>query len=188
MSVAAFLDANVLYPATLRSVIMELALAGAFRPLWSERVHDEWTNALQRDRPDLSPDKIQRTLSLMLAHVEEAMVAGYEHLIDALTLPDPDDRHVLAAAMRGGASMIVTANVRDFPATALVPHNILAVTPDDFVSGLLADEPRAVLDGLRADRASLKHPPMTTGEYLASLERAGLIETVAILRTVVDQL
>lgn len=188
MSVAAFLDANVLYPATLRSVMMELALAGAFRPLWSERVHDEWTNALQRDRPDLSPDKIQRTRALMLAHVEDAMVTGYEHLIDTVTLPDTDDRHVLAAAIHGGAPTIVTANVIDFPATVLVAHDIIAVTPDDFLCGLLAENPDAVLEALRADRASLKNPPMTIETYLAALERVGLIETVAILRTLGEPL
>lgn len=188
MSVAAFLDANVLYPATLRSVMMELALAGAFRPLWSERVHDEWANALQRDRPDLSTDKIARTRALMLAHVDDAMVMGFEHLIDTLTLPDPDDRHVLAAAIHGGASIIVTANTKDFPATALVAHDIMALPPDEFLCGLITEDPTLVLDALRADRASLKHPPMTIETYLAALERAGLAETVMILRALGEPL
>jgi predicted nucleic acid-binding protein len=183
VSFPAFLDANVLYPAMLRSVMMELALADAFQPLWSERVHDEWTNALLRDRPDLSADKIQRTRALMQAHVEDAMVSGFEHLIDTLTLPDPDDRHVLAAAIHGGANTIVTANVKDFPATALVAHDIIAVTPDDFLTRLLADKPDAVLDALRTDRASLKHPPISADDYLAALKRVGLTETVAILKT-----
>lgn len=182
MSRGAFLDANVLYPATLRSVMMEMALAGAFRPLWTERVHDEWTAALARDRPDLSPDRIARTRALMLAHVDEAMVTGYEPLMDTLTLPDPQDRHVLAAAIHGGADIIVTANIRDFPATALVPHDIIALPPDDFICGLIADDPQTVIDALTADRASLKHPPMTAETYLATLERAGLVETVGILR------
>jgi len=155
VSVAAFLDANVLYPATLRSVLMELALAGVFRPLWTERVHDEWTRSLQRDRPDLSPDRIARTRTLMLAHVEDAMVTGYEHLIDTLTLPDPDDRHVLAVAIYGQAGMIVTANVKDFPATALVEHDIIALPPDEFLCGLLADDTQAVIAAFAADRASL---------------------------------
>ena len=183
MTVAAFLDANVLYPATLRSVLMELALAGAYRPLWTDRIHDEWTRSLQRDRPDLSADRIARTRALMLAHVDDAMVTGYEPLIDTITLPDPDDRHVLAAAIHGGAAMIVTANVKDFPATALVPHDIIALLPDDFLCRLLADDPQSVLAALAADRASLRNPPMTTETYLAALDRAGLVETCAILRT-----
>src|SRR5690606_28776707 len=132
-------------PSARRSVMMELALAGCFRPLWSARVHDEWTAALARDRPDLAPEKIARVLALMLAHIEDALVEGYEPLIAALSLPDPDDRHVLAAAIHGQAEIIVTANVRDFPATALVPHDIVAMAPDDFLGLLLADDPDAVI-------------------------------------------
>ena len=188
MTVAAFLDANVLYPATLRSVLMEMALAGAFQPLWTERVHDEWTRSLARDRPDLSADRIARTRALMLAHVDDAMVMDYEHLIDTITLPDPDDRHVLAAAIHARAAMIVTANVKDFPATALVAHDIMAIPPDDFLCGLLADDPQPVLEALAADRASLRNPPMTAETYLAALEHAGLIETCKILRTLGDPL
>lgn len=167
---------------------MELALASVFRPLWTERVHDEWTRSLQRDRPDLSSDRIARTRALMLAHVEDAMVTGYEDLIDTLTLPDPDDRHVLSAAIHGQAAMIVTANVKDFPATALVAHDIIALPPDEFLCGLLADDPPAAIAAFAADRASLKHPPITTDTYLAALERAGLVETVAILRTIGGEL
>ena len=188
MTVAAFLDANVLYPATLRSVLMELALAGAFRPLWTERVHDEWTRSLARDRPDLSADRIARTRALMLAYVDDAMVTGYEPLIETIALPDPDDRHVLAAAIHANAAMIVTANVKDFPATALVAHDIMAIPPDDFICGLLAEDSQMVIAALSADRASLKNPPMTTETYLAALERAGLVETVVVLRTLGDQL
>jgi predicted nucleic acid-binding protein len=188
VTVIAFLDANVLYPATLRSVLMELALAGAFRSLWTERVHEEWTRSLQRDRPDLSADRIARTRALMLAHVEDAMVTGYEHLIEKITLPDPDDCHVLAAAIHGGALIIVTANVKDFPTSVLAPHGIIARPPDDFVCGLLTDDPGAVLAALAADRATLRNPPTTTATYLATLERAGLAEMVAILRALDDPL
>ena len=182
MSPAAFLDANVLYPAALRGVLMELALAGAFRPMWSGRVHDEWTVALARDRPDLAPDKIARVRALMVAQIEDAMVHGYEPLIGMLTLPDPGDRHVLTAAIHGGASVIVTANLRDFPRTALTPHNIAAMTPDDFLVMLIASDPDTVIAALAADRASLKNPPTSTKDYLVALERAGLAELTHILR------
>ena len=141
-----------------------------------------------RDRPDLAADRIARTRALMQAHVDDAIVIGYEPLIVTITLPDPDDRHVLAAAIHGGATTIVTANVKDFPATALVPHDIIALPPDDFLRGLLADDPQPVLAALAADRASLRNPPMTTDTYLAALDRAGLAETCAILRTLGDPL
>lgn len=183
MTIAAFLDANVLYSATLRSVMMELALAGVFRPLWSERVHDEWTNALGRDRPDIPLERIARTRALMLAHVEDAMVAGYEPLLGALSLPDPDDCHVLAAAIHGEAEIIVTANIKDFPASALIPHNLTAITPDTFVVRLISEDPGGVIAAFKTQRASLKHPPINIADYLTTLERAGLDDTVAILRT-----
>ena len=120
---AAFLDANVLYPATLRSVLMYLANTELFRALWSDAVNREWMAALARDRPDLSAAAIMRVRDLMKAHVAHAVVSGYEHLIATVTLPDPDDRHVLAAAIHGGASVIVTANLKDFPPEALAPYN-----------------------------------------------------------------
>jgi len=114
------------------------------------------------------------------------MVDGYEHLIETLTLPDPDDRHVLAAAIHGGASTIVTSNLGDFPVTALAPHDISAVRPDDFLCELLTSDPETVIAALHADRTSLRNPPITRVDYLAALERVGLLETVAILKAIGD--
>src|SRR3954449_10794149 len=95
---------------------MHLALTGLFRALWSAAVHEEWMRALLRNRPDLSRQKLERTRRLMDSHAADALVTGYEDLIPGLQLPDPDDRHVLAAAIRGRADVIVTANLREFPA------------------------------------------------------------------------
>src|SRR5947209_1755214 len=116
---------------------MYLAAFDTYQPLWSDAVHQEWMDALLRSRPDLNPTRIARTRTLMDTHINNAKVIGYEPLIATLTLPDPGDRHVLAAAIHGGASIIVTANLKDFPATALAPHNIIAEHPDIFISGLL---------------------------------------------------
>ena len=115
----AFYDASVLYPSELRNLLMHLALTGLFRAKWSAAVHEEWIRALLRHRPDLSRKKLERTRMLMDRHAADALVTGYEDLIDDLHLPDPHDRHVLAAAIRGGAHVIVTANLRDFPAKIL---------------------------------------------------------------------
>ena len=180
--IAAFLDANVLYPATLRSVMLELARNKAFRILWSEQVHQEWIRALQREHPQIPMSRISRLRQLMEGYVEDATVSGYEPLIDGLTLPDPDDRHVLAAAIHGKATVIVTANERDFPAAALSPYNIAAIAPDRFILRLLEADPRLVLAALEADRGDLRNPPFTREQYFAALERCGLIETTATLR------
>ena len=95
----AFLDASALYPSFLRNILMRLALRDLFRGFWSERVQDEWTRAVLRDRPHVSPASIDGTRKLMDENIDDAIVGGYEHLIATVTLPDLDDRHVLAAAI-----------------------------------------------------------------------------------------
>ena len=110
----AFLDASVLYPAAVRNILLEIATADLYFARWSNAVHDEWTNALLRDRPDLTAEQLQRTRTLMNRSVRDALVEGFEPLIEGLSLPDPNDRHVLAAAINGHADVIVTANLKIF--------------------------------------------------------------------------
>ena len=113
-------DACVLYPAPMRDILIRLATAGLFAAKWTDRIHDEWTRNLLAQRPDLA-DALERTRSLMDQAVPDCLVEGYESLIEGLSLPDPDDRHVLAAAIRAGAQTIVTINLKDFPALSLAP-------------------------------------------------------------------
>lgn len=93
-------DANVLYPATLRDGLIRVALTGLVQAKWTDEILDEVFRSLKTDRPDLEPAKLARTRMLMERAVRDCMVAGYKPLVDVLTLPDPDDRHVLAAAIR----------------------------------------------------------------------------------------
>jgi len=181
-SFTAFYDANVLYPAELRNLLMHLAMTGLFRARWSAGVHVEWITALLRNRPDLSREKLERTRMLMDKHAPDALVTGYEDLIEGLQLPDAGDRHVLAAAIRGRADVIVTANVRDFPADALTPFEIEAQHPDEFIAHLLDLAPGAVLEAARRHRDSLKNPAKTVAEYLLTLEAQGLTQTASVLR------
>lgn len=184
----AFLDASVLYPATLRNLLMHLAVAGVFRARWTDKVQDEWTAALLRDRPDLDAARLAHRRRLMDTYILDARVTGYEHLIDGLVLPDPDDRHVLAGAIHGGASVIVTANLRHFPAAPLAAHGIMAQHPDVFVRALIEDDAEAVVAAVAEHRAALTNPPKTPNEYLAMLERHRMTETVAALRSLMDGL
>ena len=179
---AAFYDASVLYPSELRNLLMHLALTGLFRAKWSAEVHEEWIGALLRRRPDLSREKLERTRMLMDQHAADALITGYEDLIEGLELPDPDDRHVLAAAIRGRADVIVTSNLRDFPAEVLGEFGIEAQHPDEFILHLLDLAPGLVLAAARDHRESLKSPPKTVEEYLNTLEAQGLTETVSVLR------
>jgi predicted nucleic acid-binding protein len=178
----AFYAASVLYPSELRNLLMHLALTGLFRAKWSAAVHEEWIRARLRRRPDLSREKLERTRMLMDLHATDALVAGYEDLIQGLQLPDPDDRHVLAAAIRGRADIIVTANLRDIPAHILGQFGIIPQHPDEFILHSLDLAPDLVVGTARDHRESLKNPPKTIEQYLGAFEAQGLTQTVLALR------
>lgn len=103
-------DANVLYPNTLRDLLLRIAQSGTVQAKWTNAILDEMTAALRRNRPDIPAEKIQRLRELMNKAVRDCLVSGYEPLIEGLKLPDPDDRHVLAAGIKAGAQVIVTRN------------------------------------------------------------------------------
>lgn len=175
-------DACVLYPAPLRDLLMQLALSDLFRARWTARIHDEWIRNLLAKRPDLTPAQLERTRDLMDSHVLDALVTGYEDLITSLVLPDADDRHVLAAAIRAGADAIITYNLADFPSATLVRYGIEAQHPDDFVVCQLDLDLAKVLSALRAQRASLTKQPLSLDAFLAKLEQQRLTQTVSRLR------
>lgn len=149
-------------------------------------MHLEWTQALVRSRPDLA-GRVDRTLSLMLAALPDAMVRGHEHRVADLDLPDGKDRHVLAAALECDAPMILAFNVRDFPREAL-PEGIAAVHPDVLLSLLVRASPLPVLAALRKVRGRLVNPPMTAGEYVDALRHAALPLTVKALQALQDDI
>ncbi len=184
----ALYDACVLYPAPLWDFLMWLAQSGLFRARWSNAIHEEWIRSLLAARPDLTREALQRTRHLMNRAVDDCLVEGYESLIPTLSLPDLDDRHVLAAAIHGGASVVVTFNLGDFPTAVLAPHGIETWHPDVLACRLLDVDTAAVLETVRQHRASLKKPPKSVEEYLLTLERQGLAETVRRLRVHSSQL
>ena len=174
----ALADANVLYPAALRDLLVELGTRGVIRLHWSATIHDEWTRALGLTH---DPARIARTRALMDRALPDATVAGFEHLIATLTLPDPDDRHVLAAAIAAEARVIVTFNLTDFPADALAPHQITATHPDVFLTALLETAPEAVTEAVAAIHRRLTAPTLSTNDLLAVYARNGLDNFAAAL-------
>jgi len=175
-------DACVLYPAPLRDLLMQLAVSDLFHAKWTDEIHEEWMRNLLENRPDLRREQLERTRDLMNAHVQDCLVTGYEELMPALPLPDPKDRHVLAAAIRSGSNVIVTFNLKHFPENVLATHGIDAQHPDEFVKRLLDLAAPAVCAAAKRQRQSLKNSPKTIEEYLAAMERQGLAQTVAGLR------
>ena len=101
------LDACVLYPAPLRDLLLSLAAAGLYRAKWSQQIHDEWIRNLISTRPELDPERLRTTCTKMNVAVPDSLVTGYDDLIDSLQLRDPDDRHVLAVAIRSDADAII---------------------------------------------------------------------------------
>ena len=184
----ALLDANVLYPAPLRDLFLQLAVTDLFKAKWTADIHREWIEALMRHEPQRGRAALERTRDLMDIATRDSLVTGYEPLIASLTLPDPDDRHVLAAAIAGRCDVIVTQNLRDFPEAALAPFEIEAQHPDEFLCNHLSLAPGVVRGAVRKVRARLLKPPYSVEEYLATLTRQGLVATVGELQPFADLL
>lgn len=172
------LDACVLYPARLRDLLMHLGIAGLYQPKWSRCIQDEWRRNLIANRPEILPEILQNTVKMMNSALPDANVTGYKGLINDLDLPDPNDRHVLAAAIRAKAEIIVTLNHKDFPPEVLRPFEIETLHPDAFISDLFDLNHALTLEAVRRQRQSLKRPPMTVDEFLEMLLKQGLPMTV----------
>jgi predicted nucleic acid-binding protein len=184
----AIIDACVLYSAPLRDLLIRLAQAGLIQCRWTVDIHDEWMRNVLKNNPSIARERLERTRDLMDAAVRDCLVTDYADLIDSLSLPDLDDRHVLAAAIRTGADLIVTYNLADFPAGALNPHGIEARHPDDLIAQSIESALDSVCAAIKQQRESLKNPPMSVDEFLATLDKQGLVQTVKILSLHTDQL
>ena len=160
---------------------MELAATKLFRAKWTDAIHEEWIVNLLERRTDLTREKLNRTRDLMNIAVLDCLVVGYEDLISGLTLPDPNDRHVLAAAIRADCRSIVTFNLKDFPAEHIEKYDIEAIHPDDFIYRLFAMKPHNVIIAAQRCRARMKNPAKTGEEYLAMLQGNSLPKTVSEL-------
>lgn len=182
MAFVAIYDACVLYPAPIRDFLFRLTQAGIVRARWTDMILDEVIRGILRNRSDLDEGKLARTRQLMTEVAPDCMVVGYAELIPSLRLPDPDDRHVLAAAIRAHAQAIVTSNLKDFPADLLAPFDLEARHPDDFVVDQIDLAPGRVIQVLVEQAAALRHPPKDVDEILATLARCGLPQSVAKLR------
>jgi hypothetical protein len=137
--------------------------------------------ALSRNRPDIPSDRLDRLRQLMNEAVRDCLVSGYEPLIEGLKLPDPADRHVLAAAIKAGAQVIVTSNLKHFPAADLRQWDVEAKSPDDFVLDACIDG-RAVAACVQQIADSRTRPAQDIEDVLSQLEHDGLVESSAALR------
>lgn len=137
------LDACVLYPTVLRELVTGWAEVGGFEPLWSERILDEWRRAAARNGA-LDATIAEGEIALLKARFPDAMVQVRPETVQQLDLPDPDDNHVLAAAIDGGAQELLTLNVRDFPMHTLGRHDMIRRHPDVFMYEAMHTQPDKV--------------------------------------------
>ena len=183
MAFVAVYDACVLYGNTQRDMLIRVARSGLVQAKWTIAILDEVERNLAANRPDIPSEKLAKLRALMNLAIPDVLVENYEPLIGELKLPDPDDRHVLAAAIRAGAQVIVTSNLRDFPHDSLAPWDVEARSPDDFLLDQIDLDDRVIWACVQQIADSRKNPPETIEDVLDELERAGLVESVAALRT-----
>lgn len=181
----AVLDANVLYPTLVRDILMSLAVADLYHARWSATIQAEWTRNLSAQRPDIA-DRLPALADAMNAAVPDCMITGYESLIPSITLPDTDDRHVVAAAIVGHADAIVTFNLEDFPQSALEQFNIEVQHPDRFMMNQLHLHKLKALTALKQMRARWTQPARTAKDLLEALEKRGLPLTADLLGEAID--
>lgn len=177
----AILDANVLYPQLLRDTLLSLAVARLYHARWTATIHGEWTRNLLLTRPDLAT-KLPAVVALMNSSVPDCLVTHYEKLAESLELPDPDDRHVLAAAIVGHADAIVTFNTKDFPEAVLQPYGIEVQHPDEFVVNQLQLQKIPALSAIKKMRARWTNPARPAQELITAFELRGMPMTADLLR------
>lgn len=183
------LDACVLYSIAVTDALMSLATAGLYAAKWTVEIEHEWIRALETARPDLSGKLDVRRDSMRAAIPDwEVPSAHWRRLDLAVELPDPNDAHVLAAAIAGHADCIVTENLRDFPADILSAFEIEAIDPDTFIVHQWDLHPVVAIAAFKRMRARRKKPESTPEEFADALERAGLVSTAQRLREAAELL
>lgn len=175
------IDANLLYPFHLRNLLVQFGVDAVIAPRWTARIHAEWIgNLVATGRAP--EERLLLTLDLMNSALPAAEVHGWEARMEGLVLPDPDDCHVLAAALAAGARTILTMNLRDFPALSLAPHGVAAVHPDDFLCELHNADPDLLRASTEAAQANLSRSTPSVAAYLDALDRQGLPQFTRRLR------
>lgn len=181
------LDANVLYPFTVRDALLRFAEAGLFRVRWTADILDEVRRSVLKKNPDLA-DSLEEQFEAMRIAFPESWIEGYQPLIHGLELPDPDDRHVLAAALRASAQVIVTNNLKDFPTERVGEFNIEAQSADYFIVCTIERYRSQALSALRRMRTCYTNPPYNPSEFLDALRRNNLVETATLIRPDIDMI
>lgn len=177
----------MLFPIATADALISLVVAGLFAAKWAVAIEDQWLAVARRRHPDLSGRFTTRRDAMRDAVLDrEVNAEGWQALASSLTLPDPNDVHVLSAAIAGHADCIVTTNLKDFPASAHECFGLVALHPDDFIGAQLDLDPYSALGAFKATRARKRNPIYSAEEFATAMERNGLVVTAEQLRRAVD--
>lgn len=177
------LDACVLYPAPIRDLLLSFAAEGLFTPKWSDLIQEEWTRNLLANRLDLSKAVLDQSINAMNSAFLDSNVSSFEDLIPSFHLPDLNDRHVLACAVRSKADLITTFNLKDFPNTELMKYDIEVQHPDEFVLNLIQLNKQIACKAFNKMVNRLKKPPKTSNQVIEILTNSGLKLSADALKT-----
>lgn len=172
-------DACILYPFHLRNIVVQIAVDRLVGARWTDEIHDEWIRSVVANMPAIPIERLQITRRLMNDALPGAMVTGYQRHIRTVTLPDPDDRHVVAAGIAGGASIVLTWNLRDFPAREMKKHGLRRQTPDAFLVDLCDQAPDLTLASLANARRNLSKTRVSASDFVNIVKNQGLIRLSA---------
>jgi len=179
-SVAVF-DACILYPFHLRNIVVQAAVDRLVEARWTDTIHDEWIRNLVIDAPAIPIQRLQVTRGLMNDALPTALVNGYEEHIRRVTLPDPNDRHVVAAGIATNASLILTWNLRHFPENELRKFSLRKMTPDAFLCGLFDEIPDLVIGSFSNARRNLSKTRASASDFIRILESQKLVQLAKLV-------
>jgi len=177
------LDTNVIMPIEIRDLLFWFAHDDLYTPKWSKHIFDEWEDVMKRK--NVSEDEIKKRIGWANQAFPEAMVENYEILIDSLILPDEKDRHVLAAAIKTNANIIVTNNLKDFPNQYLNTFGLSAKSADDFLTETIDLNPSVAVNSFRKLVMNRRNPDLDEYEVLDCLRRNGLNDTAHYLHALI---
>jgi hypothetical protein len=173
------LDTNVIYPIEIRDLLFWFAHYELYTPKWSIHIFDEWKRVMARN--GVPEKEILKRVEKANNAFPDALVKNYEGLIGSLNLPDLEDRHVLAAAIKTNANIIVTNNLNDFPTDVLEPLGLSAKNADDFLTDIIDLNHEVAIQAFRKMVMNRRDPDLDEYEVLAALRKNGLNDTADYL-------
>ncbi|MGV9013098.1 MAG: PIN domain-containing protein [Flavobacteriales bacterium] len=173
------LDTNVIYPVNIRDLLLWFAYYDLFTVKWSNGICDEWVKVMRSK--GIAEPAITKRVQRMFDAFPDALVENYEGLIEGLSLPDKDDRHVLAAAIKANANLIVTNNLKDFPASELTKFGLEAKSADDFLTDIIDLNQTRALEAFKELVSNRRSPELDAYEVLDQFRQVGLKNTADYL-------